>query len=117
MQQEVFGNLILSLDKIRKRLIISDVLNPLKMITLIDLNKVRLISVKKEYKGIQNGVSRFSNFEAFLDTIRLQFDFYDDSQGLFLPVFNRNEHDSKDIMVLERKAVIWQLLLSKLKLQ
>ena len=117
MQHEVFGNFILSLDKIRKRLIISNVFNPLKMITLIDLCKVRLISVKKEYRAIQNGASCLSNPEDYLDTICLQFEFGDGSRSLFLPIFDKNVHDPRDISGLERKAVIWQLLLSKLKLQ
>jgi len=116
-RQEVFGNLVLSLDKIRKKLMISDVLNPLKLIQDIDLRKIRFITIKKVYRDILRGELVRGKLEDFLETMHFQFEFSDGSQALFLPIFERNIHDAGDMAVLERRAVIWQLLLSKLKLQ
>jgi hypothetical protein len=117
VQQEVFADLLLSLDKIRKRLIISGVFEPLKIITLIDLCKVSIISIKKVYKDIPNETTGQSRLEEFLEKMFFQFEFSDHSRGLLLPLYEKCEHETNDVGALEKKAVIWQLLLSKLKLQ
>ncbi len=117
VQQEVFADLLLSLDKIRKRLIISSVLEPLKIITLIDLCKVRFISIKKEYKDIQYEPSGQRGLEEYLEKMFFQFEFSDHSKALLLPIFEKCAHGTLHGGALEKRAVIWQLLLSKLKLQ
>ena len=117
VQQEVFADLLLSLDKIRKRLIISSVLEPLKIITLIDLCKVSFISIKKIYRDIQYETTGQSGLEEFLEKMFFQFEFYDHSKALLLPIFEKCVHDTQNAGALEKRAVIWQLLLSKLKLQ
>lgn len=117
VQQEVFADLLLSLDKIRKRLVISSVLKPLRIITLIDLCKVSFISVKKVYKDIQYETAGGTGLEDFLEKMFFHFEFSDHSKALLLPIFEKSAHDTKDVGALEKRAVIWQLLLSKLKLQ
>jgi hypothetical protein len=117
VQQEVFADLLLSLDKIRKRLMISSVLEPLKIITLIDLRKVSFISLKKVYRDIQYETTGRSGLEEFLDKMFFRFEFSDQSKALLLPIFEKKSDDIKDVGTLEKKAVIWQLLLSKLKWQ
>ena len=117
VQQEVFADLLLSLDKIRKRLVISSVLEPLKIITLIDLCKVNFISIKKVYKDIQHETPGKGALEEYLEKMFFQFEFSDHSKALLLPIFEKCAHNTKDVGALEKRAVIWQLLLSKLKLQ
>ena len=117
VQQEVFGDLLLSLDKIRKRLVISGVLEPLKIITLIDLCKVSFVSIKRVYKDIQHETAGQGLLEEYLEKIFFQFEFSDQSKTLLLPVFEKCADNAKDVGALEKRAVIWQLLLSKLKLQ
>jgi hypothetical protein len=117
VQQEVFADLLLSLDKIRKRLVISSVLEPLKIITLIDLCKVRFIAVKKLYKDIQFETTGWCAPGGNPDKMFFQFEFTDHSKALLLPIYEKSAHDTQDVGALEKRAVIWQLLLSKLKLQ
>ena len=117
VQQEVFADLLLSLDKIRKRLVISSVLEPFKIITLIDLCKVSFISIKKVYKDIQYEMPGQGALEEYLEKMFFQFDFSDHSKALLLPIFEKYPHDTQDVVALEKRAVTWQLLLSKLKLQ
>ena len=117
VQQEVFGNLVLRLDKIRKRLIISHVFDPFNVLTLIDICKVKSISVKKEYGDIQQGSEIRQNIAGFLKKIFFRFDFSDNSRILCLPIFESHENNQVEIEKLENRAVIWQLLLSKLKWQ
>src|ERR1700749_1577198 len=117
VQQEVFGDLLLSLDKIRKRLVISSVLEPLKIITLIDLCKVSFISIKKVYRDFQYETTGQGAPEEYLEKIFFHFEFSDHSKALLLPIFDKYVHNTKDAEALEKRAVIWQLLLSKLKLQ
>jgi hypothetical protein len=117
VQQEVFGNLILSLNKIRKRLMVSSVFDPFKMVTLIDISKIKCISIKKEYRDIQRGTTIRKNLEEFLEKMSFRFEFFDNVRILSLPIFELNENTKVEIENIEKRAVIWQLLLSKLKLQ
>ena len=117
VQQEVFGDLLLRLDKIRKRLVISSVLEPLKIITLIDLCKVSFVSVKKVYKDFKHELAGQGAPEEYLEKMFFQFEFSDQSKPLLLPVFEKSGYNAKDPATLEKRAVLWQLLLSKLRLQ
>jgi hypothetical protein len=117
VQQEVFADLLLRLDKIRKRLIISSVLAPSKIITLIDLCNVSYISIRRVYKDIQNGVTGQPGLGQFLEKMFFQFEFADHGKALLLPIFEKCTQESPDVDALEKRAVSWQLLLSKLKLQ
>src|SRR6478735_675164 len=98
VQHEVFGNLILSLDKIRKRLIISHVFNPFKRITLIDLSKIKMISVKKEFRDIRQGVLSQRNPEDFLEKMFFHFEFNDNNRSLALPIFEKFAQESGDVL-------------------
>ena len=117
VQQEVLGDLLLRLDKIRKRLVISSVLEPFKIITLIDLCKVSFISIKKVYKDLKYETTCQGAQEEYPEKIFFQFEFSDHNRTLLLPVFEKSAHNTKGVGALEKRAVIWQLLLSKLKLQ
>ena len=117
VQQEVFGNLILRLDKIRKRLIVSHVFDPLNMLTLIDIGKVKSISIKKEYIDVQPGQAIRQNLAGILKKLFFRFEFSDSNQILCLPVFELHDNNSVDVENVEKRAVLWQLLLSKLKWQ
>ena len=117
VQQEVFADLLLSLDKIRKRLVISSVFEPLRIITLIDLCKVSFVSIKKVYKDIQYETTGQRALEEFLEKMFFKFEFSDHSKALLLPIYEKSLQDTQDVGALEKRAVIWQLLLSKLKLQ
>ena len=72
-KQEIFGNLSLSLDSIRRRLMISGIINKIRQTFQIQLNTTRLISIKKVYSNIYIGQLRYRKLEEFLETIYLQF--------------------------------------------
>jgi hypothetical protein len=116
VQQEVIGNLIFRLDKLRKRLVISHVFDPSNILTLIDICKVKSFSIKKEFSDIQPGASIRRNAD-FLNKIFFRFEFSDNNQILCLPVFELHDNNHVEIENVEKKAVRWQLLLSKLKWQ
>lgn len=96
---------------------VSSVFDPVKRITLIDISKIKCISIKKEYRDIQQGATIRKNLEGFLEKMSFRFEFLDNVQILSLPIFEVNENSKVEIGNIEKRAVIWQLLLSKLKLQ
>ncbi len=115
-KHEIFGNLALSLDTIRKRLMISRIVNQIWHASHIQLSATRLISIKKVYKDINVGQLRHRKLDEFLQTIYLQFEFLDGRNTIHLPLFERGLHDPGDLPVIERKARYWQDLLSEIRL-
>jgi len=115
-KHEIFGNLTLSLDSIRRKLMISKAVNQIWHSFQIPLNATRLISIKKVYKDIYVGQLRYRKLEEFLETIYLQFEFFDGRNTIHLPVFERGTNNLSDLPDIEKKVAYWQDLLSELRL-
>src|SRR6185436_19156965 len=81
---------------------------------IIELDKVSAISVKKTYNSIQPGELNKRNFEEFLKTIHLQFEFADEAETILLPFYENETDTIRDLPRLERNAKNWQLILSKI---
>jgi len=112
----IFGKLSLSLDIIKRRLMVSGIVNRIRQSFQIPLTKTKLISVKKTYKNIYAGQLKKRKLEEFLDTIYLQVEFQDERQTIHIPVFDRASDDLNDLPETEKKLLYWQDLLSELRL-
>ena len=115
-KQEIFGNLSLSLDSIRRRLMISGIINKIRQTFQIQLNTTRLISIKKVYSNIYIGQLRYRKLEEFLETIYLQFEFSDGRNAIHLPVYDRASNRLNELPEIEKKVQYWQDLLSEMRM-
>jgi len=115
-KHEIFGNLSVSLDSIRRRLLISRLVNKIRQCFQIDLKATRLISIKKVYSNIYVGQLKYRKLEEFLETIYLQFEFLDGRNALHLPVFDRASNKLCELPEIEKKVNYWQDLLSEMRL-
>ena len=114
-KNETFGKLLLSLDTIKRSLIISGIVNRIRQTFQIQLNSTKLISIKKVYRNIYVGQLKKRSLEDFLDAIYLQFEFFDE-RIIYVPVFDRTYSDLRELRQIEKKALYWQDLLSELRL-
>jgi hypothetical protein len=115
-KHEIFGNLSLSLDSIRRRLLISRIVNKIRQYFQIELKSTRLISIKKVYKDIYVGQLKYKRLEEFLETIYLQFEFFDGRNAIHLPIFDRGHNKLCELPEIEKKLDYWQDLLSEMRL-
>ncbi|MBS1948374.1 MAG: hypothetical protein JST47_11455 [Bacteroidetes bacterium] len=115
-KHEKFGALYLSLDSIKRRLMVSKVVNKIRQSIQIPLNVTRLISIKKAYSNIYIGQLRYRKLEEFLETIYLQIEFFDGRNTIHLPVFDRASNNLRELPEIEKKVKYWQDLLSELRL-
>jgi len=110
----VLGNKIIGLDGTKKRLLVSEINNGYSKSYIIELDKVKAISVKKSYNSIKPGELNKRKFEEFLKTIHLQFEFSDEAETIVLPFYENETDHIRDLPRLERNAKNWQLILSKI---
>lgn len=115
-KHEILGNLSLSLDSIRRKLMVSRIGNKFMEILHIPLNVTKLISIKKVYSNIRVGQLRSRKLEEFLETIYLQFEFTDGRNTIHLPVFDRSTNHIRELPEIEKKVNYWQDLLSEMRL-
>ncbi|PWT96204.1 MAG: hypothetical protein C5B52_16350 [Bacteroidetes bacterium] len=115
-KQEEVGNLSLSLDTMKRRLMISGLVNRIRQTFQIQLGSTKVISIKKVYRNIYVGQLKKRSLEDFLDAIYLQFEFFDDRNTIYLPVFDRTFNDLRELPQIEKRAYYWQDLLSELRL-
>jgi len=110
----VLGSKIIALDGINKRLLVSAIQNGFNRSYIIDLDKAISISVKKRYSAIKAGELNEREFEEFLESIYLQFEYGENVETIELSFYQRESDNSRDIPALERNARDWQMILSKM---
>ena len=110
----ILGNKIIGLDGIKKRLLVSEINNGHSKYYIIELDKVKTISVKKCYSSIQPGELNRRKFEEFLKTIHLLFEYKNEADTIVLPFYENEIDNIDDLPKLERNARNWQLILSKM---
>lgn len=115
LKHEVFGNLSLSLDVVRRRLMISELVNRIGRSFQIHLPATKKISIKKVYKDIYAWQLKRKRLEDFLEAIYLQFEFLDGKQAIHVPVFDRAVDNLHDLPETEKKLLYWQDLLSEVR--
>jgi hypothetical protein len=113
-KKEVIGDYIFRLDRIRKHLMVSHAFDPLRLIFMTELNKIRSVSIKKIYRDIKSSHLRTKRLDDFLESVHLYFDFFEEMHSIHLPLFERNLSSGVNLPVLETRAKNWYKLLSGL---
>jgi hypothetical protein len=111
---EVLGNKIIGLDRINKKLLVLEEADGQSNSYIIDLNEVKVISVKKIYNGIKAGELKKRRVEEFLKTINLRFEFENGNKDRAWSFYESEINKIYDLPRLERKAKNWQMILSKM---
>lgn len=111
---EVIGNKIISLDGINKKLLVLEEADGWSNSYTIDLNEVKVISVKKIYSDIKAGELRKRRIEEFLKTINLRFEFKNGNEDRTWSFYESEINKIYDLPRLERKVKNWQMALSKI---
>ena len=114
-RQQVFGDIILSLDRIKKRLIVSSVFDPLKVIFRIESWNIRSIILKKIYKHFSDGQPGSYALADFPEAIHLHLELLEEKHKLVIPLFDRSRDTSCDYHKLELCATEWAKLLAEFK--
>ena len=105
---------IIALDGIQKKLLVCEFKNDAVKHCLIELSKVKSISIRKIYEGIKAGELNERSFEDFIRTIRLHFEHTDNADDTDI-IFYEKESD-KSFAAREIETIIkkWQIILSKI---
>ena len=114
-KKEKFGNLFISLDSMRRRLMISRIAGKIRRSFQIPLHATRMISIKKVYKDIYVDQLRYKKLEDFLETIYLQFEFINGINTIHLPLFERSTDKLSELPAIEKRVQYCQDLLSVLR--
>jgi len=111
---DILSNKIIGLDGIKRKLLVAEKNNELARPYIIELANVNAITVKKIYNSIKAGELKARPIDEFLESIILQFEYGNEKDSIVLPFYERKINEIHDLPSLERKARIWQLILSKL---
>jgi len=106
------SNKIIALDGVKRKLLVMDNNNAINQYCIIDLNEVKSISVKKNYRSIKPGELKKRGVDEFLETICLQFEH--PQKTVTVPFYEHAKNNFYDLAKLERNARIWQMILSKM---
>jgi hypothetical protein len=112
--QLVLGDKLIALDGVRKCLLVIQTDKEVSQPTLIDLNKVSAVTVRKNYGRINQGELKNRAIDEFLERVDLHFLFRNNSESLVLPFYDSERDDEKDRGKLARNAKNWQMILSKM---
>lgn len=110
----VINNKTIVLDKVNKRILVTEIKNNDDGSYVIDLDKVNGISIKKDYAGIKPGELISKKFEEFLNSIHLQFELNDKSGKITLPFYKRKKDKLNDLTRLDKCARYLQMILSEM---
>jgi len=109
-----FGNKVIALDGKKKCLLFVEANKEPAQPSIIDLDKVSSVSVRKSYGSINQGALKTKGIEEFLKKVDLQFQFRDSSEPFVIPFYNYETDDKRNRAKLARSAKNWQLILSKI---
>ncbi|MBO9202828.1 MULTISPECIES: hypothetical protein [Niastella] len=108
------GKMIIALDGIKKCLLVLDTGREVKRPTIIDLNEVAVVAVKKSYGSITQEELNYKGLEQFLEKIDLQFELTRGKPTIVLPFYDHSIDKLADRRKLERNADTWRMILSKM---
>ena len=101
---------MIGLDGIKKKILVCDYANDQSFI--IELDKVKAVSLKKEYSDIKPGELDTRTIEEFLKSIQLRFEYSDKMEVV---TFYHRERDGINLRSwLQKMSRNWQIMLSKL---
>ncbi|MEO9032584.1 MAG: hypothetical protein ABI285_05030 [Ginsengibacter sp.] len=81
---------------------------------IIELDKVKFISVKTVYGSIKPNDLTNKRLKEFLKTMHLHFEFKDGRDMVALPFFENKKNNIEELPVLERKTKNWKMVFSKM---
>ena len=106
------GNKFLGLDGSRRRLMLAAG-KELTCSQVIDLDKIKSLSIRKSYGSIKAGELGKRKFEEFLNFIHLRFEYTDQNISV-IPFYEREKDGTKGLGKMDRALTNVQLLISKL---
>jgi hypothetical protein len=113
-RREVVGNYIFRLDRISRNLMVSDALDPLRLVFMTEIKKIRSVSLKRIYRDIQHGYPGKSGLDDFLESLHFCFDLVDHRHPVRLPLYEKKSGRPALLHLLEGRAKNWYELLSGL---
>ena len=111
---ELLDEKIFGVDGIKRKILVVEENNGSNSSYIIELDKVKSISMKTVYDSIKPEELRKRRLEEFLKTIHLQFEFNDGRDAVALPFFENKKNDIADLPLLERKTKNWKMIFSKM---
>ena len=103
---------MIGLDGLKKKLLVSDFSKGSGESFIIELDKVKAVSIKKEYTDIKPGELARRSIGEFLKSIQLRFEYRDKIDVL---TFYQRERDGINVRSwLEKMSRNWQIMLSKI---
>ena len=111
--QLVLRDRIIGLDGLKKKLLISESKDRGTSYSIIELDKVKSVSVKKSYTGIKAGELDKRTFEEFTRSIQLFFEYYDGTEEI-IPIYETELDEPSNLPRLEKMVRKWQVILTKM---
>jgi len=111
---ELLDEKIFGVDGIKRKILVVEENNGSNSSYIIELDKVKSISMKTVYDSIKPDELRKRRLDEFLKTIHLQFEFNDGRDAVALPFFENKKNDIADLPLLERKTKNWKMIFSKM---
>ena len=110
----VLSDKIIALDGAKRKLMVASLTGLLDGVQVIDLDKIKTVSLKKIYENIEAGELEKKEVNDFITTIQLQFEPRKCGTVNSLVFYRKNLHIIQDLAKHERNAKSWQIILSKL---
>lgn len=107
------GNKVMALDGLKKCLLVYETNLELKKPFIIELNKVSAIAVKKCYSSLDAGQLKQKGIEEQVKSIDLEFKYGRDGT-IIIQFYDCKADNISDLPTLERNAMNWQMILSKI---
>ena len=92
LDEKIFG-----VDGIKRKVLVVEENNGSNSSYIIELDKVKSISMKTVYDSIKPEELRKKRLEEFLKTIHLQFEFKDGREAVALPFFEHQKNNIEDL--------------------
>jgi hypothetical protein len=111
---ELLDEKIFGVDGIKRKILVIAENNGSNSSYIIELDKVKSISMKTVFNSIKSYELRKRRLEEFLKTIHLQFEFKDGRDAVPLSFFESKKNNIDDLSLLERKTKNWGMIFSKM---
>ena len=107
------GSRFLGLDRKKRRLFVSAVDEVVTGCQVIDLEKIKSVSVTKSYDSIKAGELTKRKLEEFLNSIHFRFEYFDSNETIF-PFYEKRKDGIMNVSKMDLASKNFQLTLSKL---
>ena len=113
--QEVLNKSVIGIDGIRRKvLVLTQVDDTSFTDRMLDLEEVKSCTLKKHYVNINAGDAKNKRLEAHLETVSLQFGFFDEKDRFEIVFYNHIDNNIYQLPGIEEKANHWQQIFTKM---